>query len=355
MARKIMVLHLLLSFASLFAQVDRIDNPVKNFDKLWSVFNDRYANFELKNVNWDSVYKAYRPLINERTTNDSLFKVCNKMLLELKDGHVNLIEYGRKGKVLKRGDDGSPSKFLERFPLSKNDKYTIYKLLKTTDSTLRENGFIHIGNSGNSTLEYYKSEDFGYLRILSMGKLSSREYKRYIDDAVKNFKGLKGVIIDIRFNGGGDDKNSMIIASRFTDKKRVGFLKKERINGTSRYKKMVISHISPAGQVQYTGPIVILTSDLTASAAEVFALAMKELPYVSILGDNTNGIFSDMFDFKLPNGWLATLSHQKYFSANMKNFEGIGVEPDIEVKNTHEDIITGRDQVIIEAIDLINQ
>lgn len=348
--QKVVILLLVLTFSKAYGQDYQIEEPIKNFDKLWNVFNDRYANFELKNIDWDDIYVKYRPLINENTSNDSLFKVCNQMLLELQDGHVNLIQYGKKGKIINKGNDGSPSIFLQHFPLSKEENPNIHQLLKTTDKTLNAHGFSKIGISRKGSMEYLKSKDYGYLRILSMGNLSLSKYRKHTDNAVTAFENSKGMIIDVRFNGGGDDKVSFEIASRFTDKKRIGHYKKERKKGTSTFKKTRTKYLEPSGENQFTKPIIILTSDLTASAAEVFTMIMKELPYVTIIGDNTNGIFSDMFDFRLPNGWLATLSHQQYFSAEMENYEGKGIEPDIKLLNKPEDVNNGIDPLIETGI-----
>ncbi|MDT0554751.1 S41 family peptidase [Patiriisocius hiemis] len=341
---------LLTAFNIAFSQDNRVEQPIKNFDKLWNEFNDRYANFEIKNINWNEIYKKYRPLINENTTNDSLFKVCNNMLLELKDGHVNLVQYGKKDRVVNKADDGSPSTFIKNFPLSKEETPNIHQLLKTADKTLKDNGFLTIGVSKKGSMEYAVSKEYGYLRVLSMGNLSLSDYRKHSDNAVEAFKNLKGIIIDVRFNGGGDDKASFEIASRFTDKKRIGHYKREKIKGSSDFKKLKTKYLEPSGEKQFVKPIVVLTSDLTASAAEVFTMIMKELPYVRVVGDNTNGIFSDMYNFKLPNGWLATLSHQQYFSSKMKNFEGIGIEPDIKLLNQPQDINNEIDPLIEKGI-----
>ena len=75
-------------------------------------------------------------------------------------------------------------------------------------------------------------------------------------------------------------------------------------------------------QFQFVQSIVILTSDYTASAAEVFLLLMKDLPYVTIVGDHSEGIFSDVYEFKLPNKWEIGLSHQQFFSMDSTNYEG---------------------------------
>lgn len=338
-----------------FCQDNRIEEPIKNFDELWNVFNNRYANFELKNIDWNQVYKKYRPLINEQTTNDSLFKVCNDMLLELKDGHVNLLQYGNQGKIIKKGDDGSPSNFLKNFPISKEEKYNIFQLIETTDKTLKTHGFSNSISSEKGTIEYSISKNYGYLRILSMGNLSLSKYKKHINNAIKSFRNKNGVIIDVRFNGGGDDKVAFTIANKFTDKKRIGHYKRERKKGTTEFKKTETRYLEPYGDEQFTNHIVVLTSDLTASAAEVFTMIMKALPYVTIIGDNTNGIFSDMYDFKLPNKWKVTLSHQQYFSGEMKNYEGSGIEPDFKLLNKPEDILKGIDPLINSGIKLLNE
>ncbi|ARN77028.1 hypothetical protein BST97_02880 [Nonlabens spongiae] len=348
--RTFIYLLVLLLIQTSFAQTDEPDQPVKNFDKLWNEFNDRYANFDIKNVDWDEMYRKYRPLVNFETSNDSLFTVCSKMLLELEDGHINLIQYGSNGVILNKLEDGSPSEFLEKFPAIKNSKPNIYQLLQTTDHTLQQNGFVTKGASQKGSMEYSVSKQFGYFRILSMGNMSLAKYRRHIDKALTHFESKEGVIIDLRFNGGGDDKVSLKIASRFADKERIGFYKRKRKKGTSSYENMKKFNIKPAGKKQFVKPIILLTSDLTASAAEVFTMIMNEFSYVTIIGDHTNGIFSDMYDFKLHNGWLVTLSNEQYFSASMVNYEGSGIPPDIKLLNQHTDIFENKDSLIIRAI-----
>ena len=82
---------------------------------------------------------------------------------------------------------------------------------------------------------------------------------------------------------------------------------------------------------------------------------MKELPYVTIVGDNTDGIFSDKYEFKLPNKWRVSLSNQQYFDADMNNYEGIGIEPDYKLLNKPEDLINGADPLIMKAMELLDE
>ena len=96
-----------------------------------------------------------------------------------------------------------------------------------------------------------------------------------------------------------------------------------------------------------------MTCDFVFSGGEVFALAIKQLPHVTIIGDHTNGIFSYQLEKKLSNGWRYNLSYQKYFSADMVCYEGKGVPVDIKLLNKKTDIENGVDPLIIRALKVL--
>jgi C-terminal processing protease CtpA/Prc len=96
-----------------------------------------------------------------------------------------------------------------------------------------------------------------------------------------------------------------------------------------------------------------LTCDAVFSGGESFALAMRELPYVTIIGERTNGIFSYTLDKRLPNGWKYCLSYQRYMSADMICYEGEGVPVDIELLNKRSDLSTGEDPLISRALQIL--
>jgi len=336
-----------------FSQDMRIQEPIKNFDKLWNEFNNRYCFFELKEIDWEKSYKKYRRLINKSTTNDSLFSICELMINELKDGHVSLVQYNKDKTILRENIAPYEDYIRSVFPVTKDVKPNIYQLLELTDLTLKKFDFGKYIDKKEGIVKYRVSPDYAYLTIRSMQGQSKKEFISDIDKAVKAFNGKKGIIIDIRLNGGGYGNIAFEIAGRFTDKKRVAHYMEERKKGTNQYKKLETTYTVPKGKVQFTKPIILITSDWTASAAEEFTLAMRELPYVTIIGDNTDGIFSDRYEFKLPNKWSVSLSHQQYFSANMINYEGIGVEPDYKLLNKPEDITSGKDPLIVKAIELL--
>ncbi|MGC1821790.1 MAG: S41 family peptidase, partial [Pseudolabrys sp.] len=153
---------------------------------------------------------------------------------------------------------------------------------------------------------------------------------------------------------GGDDSTAITIIDRFCDRKRVAFHRKTKIGpGEDAFTSRKTWHIEPQGNTQFTGPIVLLTCDSVFSGGEVFALAIKQLPHVTIIGDHTNGIFSYQLEKKLPNGWRYCLSYQKYFSAHMVCYEGKGVPVDIKLLNKKTDIENGVDPLIICALKML--
>ena len=83
-------------------------------------------------------------------------------------------------------------------------------------------------------------------------------------------------------------------------------------------------------------------------------MVMTELPHVTIIGEPTNGIFSNMLEKKLPNGWKYTLSFQVYYAADKKCYEGKGIPVDIEALNKREDLEKGEDPLIMKSIEVLS-
>jgi Peptidase family S41/Tricorn protease C1 domain len=326
-----------------------IRDPERNFEALWKTFHDCYPFFELRNVDWQEQYDVYRTKVTRKTSDDELFDILCRMLRPLHDGHVELM-----GKV---GRDGTKRYFCPelkpRFWREFTDRQ-IRQLLKTTAKTLVANGFGRPSETRAWMLHYCRSRVFGYIRILELEGIKKRKLTAALDRIARDFEDLDGIIIDIRNNPGGDDSTAIAIVNRFCDRRRVAFHRKTKIGpGRDEFTPRRTWHIKPQGDAQFTGPIVLLTCDSVFSGGEVFALAMKQLPHVTIVGDHTNGIFSYQLEKKLPNGWEYCLSYQTYFSADMVCYEGKGVPADIKLLNRRADIDNGVDPLITRALSVL--
>jgi hypothetical protein len=326
-----------------------IRDPEKNFEELWETFHNRYPFFELRNVDWKKQYDTYRPRVTSKTSDDELFDIFCQMLDPLDDGHVELNAKAKGGGKKRSFTAEKKPRFHREFP----DRQ-IKDLFKTTGKTLVANGFGRPEETEAWMLRYCRSPAVGYIRILELEDVKKRKLTSALDRIARDFKDLDGFIIDIRDCPGGEDDIAIAIIDRFCDRKRVAFHRKTKIGpGEDDFKPLRTWYLEPQGDVQFTGPIVLLTCDSVFSGGEAFALAIKQLPHVTIIGDHTNGIFSYTLDKKLPNGWEYCLSYQVYFSAYMVCYEGKGVPVDIELLNKKADIENGIDPLITRALEVL--
>jgi hypothetical protein len=318
-------------------------NPVKNFEALWNVFNERYAFFDVRGVDWQKQKEIYRPQVSDGTTPDQLFEIMSKMIEPLDDGHVEL-----KAKDLKKYfcPENRP-RFWQEF-----EDGQIEELFTITASNLQTHGFSEVEPTQTKILLYAKSDDLAYLRIVELEGQEWKSFRSALTDLENDFADLKGYIIDLRECPGGDDEVLLEILGRFVDMKRVAFHRREKL-AFDQYSELETWYVEPKGASQFTGPVVLLTNDTVFSGGDVFAMVARDLPNVTIVGDHTNGIFSYQFDGKLPNGWTYCLSNQIYYSENMICYESKGIPVDIEVMNTRDDLAAKVDVVLIKALSIL--
>ena len=101
----------------------------------------------------------------------------------------------------------------------------------------------------------------------------------------------------------------------------------------------------------FHGPVVELIGPFTISAGETTTQAlMGRTPKVLRIGENTQGVFSDVLGRRLPNGWDFGLPNEVFRSPDGKTFDGPGIPPDITVPVfADEDLAAGRDPALERA------
>ena len=117
----------------------------------------------------------------------------------------------------------------------------------------------------------------------------------------------------------------------------------------NHYSARTTVHLTPSERTNYSGPVTVLNSAFTASAAEIFTMAMQEFPQVTVMGEATSGAHSDILERALPNGWSMGLSHQRYYAADGQNYESIGLPPDLQRPFDREGFAKGVDTLLTEA------
>ncbi len=161
--------------------------------------------------------------------------------------------------------------------------------------------------------------------------------------------------MDTRTNIGGNDEFAYAIAGRFVIKKMLGHAKHTRKGSYETFTPLEKWYIRPQATKPFTNPVILLTNDQTASAGDVLAVIMKALPQVNIIGENSLGIYSDMYGFELPNKWQVSLSNQRYYSSKMICYEGKGTPVDVKVRNTKQDILIKKDPVVSRAVNYLDK
>lgn len=326
-------------------ELQGLSEPEINFEVLWDRFEKSYALFDEKNVNWQLIYNVYRPMVTPQTSDDELFKIMTSMLGLLNDFHVTLISKdftkmyrsGRATELMWARFENLNAfyQYIGKKPIT--ETYAIGEIIE-------KDKFTYTWLTGN----------IGYFHLGSFEDEEERS-SEIIDEIVEYFKDTKSLIIDVRRNVGGDDYVGKTIGDRFADRKRLYMISKSK-NGPKRhdFSRRKKWYIEPGGKLQYTKPIILLTDLYTMSSAENFALAMRELPHASIVGDFTAGVHANTETDTIPNGWEFRVSAGIFTDRNGFCWEGIGIPPDYRIANAQEDDENGKDRVLEFAIKLIN-
>jgi carboxyl-terminal processing protease len=315
------------------APAQSLSEPERNFEALWKTFDEKYSHFGVKNIDWQVVYRIYRPKVTPKTTDGELFDVLASMIAHLNDNHVGLRSPSRRF-----GAGILQELRMEDFSLDLvKETYLKGKALPLHD------GVFHYG---------WLTDTIGYFHFRGFGNVD--ESGAAVDTILKEFGNARALVVDVRGNGGGDDRVGRAIASRFADRKRL-YMTVALRNGPKHddFAAPVEWFVEPAGPMPFTKPVVLVTHRFSVSAAENFALAMRTLPHVIQAGDLTSGAFADTAPHTLPNGWRFSVPFNLFRDRDGFCWEGIGIPPDYRQLNSKADVDAKRDRVLELAIALI--
>ncbi|OJJ23058.1 hypothetical protein BKI52_01520 [marine bacterium AO1-C] len=341
------------------------NDPILNFDVLWHTFKENYAYARLRKVDWDKLYKKYRPLISKKTTKLQLYTYFRDILDAIKDAHISLqvpkdleIAYAKstaslsnKGKRKRYKYNYPTARYLAQQQVTKMFPQSTFrhfhKDLLMWGKLNQRVGYIQINAMNGfsldvsipdslSTAQYWDRHWGQIVTSLKRGKTIGQYFRDeirganvMIDSIVRELSSTSAIILDVRFNNGGTDKVALDILSRFVQQKTAVFSKHVWDKNNFLFEQVIA--IQPAPKT-YQGKIAILTSRQTASSAETLVLSSLALPNVLRIGSPTMGVFSDVLQKQLPNGWRFGLSNEIYRSNTRQNFESQGIPPKSLIK-----------------------
>jgi hypothetical protein len=343
-------------------------DPVHVFEHVWHTFHDYYAFFAERRTDWQAQYSALRGQIHKSKSRRALFATLRKMLAVIDDGHITLeSDWEDFCPEKPRGADATlAAAFRNQTEHSRYKRYESAQTARHSEmlwsyvdtGTRRQAG----GDSGDVLQWGTIRGSVGYLVVESMDGIDSRDDASSFEDVaaarrimarvMKYLQHTDAMIIDVRFNGGGDDAVSLAIANRFTDARRLAVTKVARsyLGDTPRLE----AYLVPEGEQPYLKPVAVIAGPDSASATEIFVMAMRALPNTTQIGEPTNGLLSDELEKSLPGDWDFTLSNEVYFDHLGVCHEVTGVVPHTHVPVFDlRDLKTARDPAIEAALQIL--
>ncbi|MDY4627020.1 MAG: S41 family peptidase [Prevotella sp.] len=323
---------LLLPMASCVDEEEFDNNQRGNFEALWKLLDEHYCFFSYKKqvygLDWNEVHARYSAKVTDSLTTLNFFDLMAQMTAELRDGHVNLYS---------DFDTGRYWSWHENYPSNVSD--TLLRRYLGTDYRMA-------GGMKYRTL----ADSVGYIRLESF---TTSPTNATINDVLLLLSGCKGLIIDLRDNGGGLMTAAQNLAEHFADSTRiVGYMRHKTGKGHNDFSPMEPQTIRPSGGVRWLRPTILLTNRSVYSAANEFVKYMKCFPQVIVVGDSTGGGAGMPFSGELPNGWAVRFSACPMYDKQGRDTE-FGIAPDYQVGLLDADVSRGKDTIIDFACGLI--
>ncbi len=384
------------------------EERIRVFDQVWRTIYDNYYDRHFRGIDWRMQRDVFRPQAEAARSSEELYRVLRQMIGKLGDAHTRIYApeegfdrhrpAGTTVGVVVRRIEGRPTvTWVE--PGSEAARqgirpgYTVSQLDGIPVETRLERIRSEIGGSSTQTALELLSYDklfhgprdsplavtfvdregrlrpvtlvrrfiefqrrvvvrrlphrIGYIEVTGFGPEIEREF----DIAMQEVQGSRGLILDLRNNGGGFVTSVAQIASYFfAEETNLGEFITRQGRSTPRNTQRL--------RTIYREPLVVLVSARSASGSEIFAAAMQERKRALILGTNptTCGCLLGVSrTLKLPDGGKLNVSDTDYRTALGRRIEGTGVKPDLRFDVRVADLLAGRDRTLESAADQLGR
>ena len=367
------------------------------FETFWKGMNSNYLFWDQESINWDSVYRAYKPKFDSLdlkrysdTTTNIFFQYMVDITKNLKDGQYALalwtggnfrfddslyksyISFIPKYFRTQRIHPALPDTlfdYIMQYNYLNNFDYGVYRNYNTGQAFQIITGRVV---KGAKNVIYTSLNNFSLKESYNVNFLN-RPTRPVIKNLFDNIhkSNCDALIIDLRNNRGGNLEDIDFLVGQFISKPVLfGYARYKSGVGRLDYTPPLAMQVSPqTGAVDFKKPIVILTDSYSAALCESVIFAFKALPdaKVTVIGERTYGtsglitgneISTNGGSFNISNFASVRLSNAAFIDKN-HHFNFSGITPDIEVKYDAASIAemrrTGIDIQMEKAIQFINK
>ncbi len=334
------------------------NTPLNNFEVFTRTWAESYISFDRRHRDWNKAVAEYQPKVTSQTTPTQLFEIFEKMIRPLGDLHtyIGARELKRSTKEFWRpGTNRIIKGDVEDF--AKRGRQTLFAI--TNQAYLQNSPRMFCRRH----LQYGHIDDTtGYLRILSFGGYARHDDLKALEsalDAIFSDSQLQALVIDARLSFGGSDELGLAIARRLATSEYLAFTVQARADPVNReqWTPGYPVVIQPSPRPGFRGPVVELIGPITMSAAETFTEAlMGRTPHITRIGEDTQGVFCDVLDRHLPNGWTFGLPNAIYRTPDGVAFDVQGIPPDIAMPVFADaDVAAGKDPAMAKAVQVLRE
>lgn len=306
------------------------NTPLGNFEAMWRIIDEKYCFLDEKGIDWDSVHAVYQPQfaameVSSWDSNYVYFSRMAEVINLLQDGHINLYSYF---------DVSSCRSWYEGYP--DNFRSDLITRRYLTD----------YHRAGGLSYQRIHGDTIGYIYY---GSFSNGFSDANIIAVLNHFRDCRGIVLDVRNNGGGDMTYAYKLAAPFFSRDTVvGYWQHKSGRGHSDFSELQPMRLEDA-KGYWPRPVVVLCNRHSYSAANFFVSIMRYADNSLVLGGVSGGGGGMPMSYELPNGWLIRFSSVRMYDRDHQSIEP-GIRPDGEVTLVSDD----QDDIIETAVRIIN-
>jgi len=341
------------------------------FNDFWNQMNVNYVYWDIDSTNWDSMYSRYQPVfagLDIHNNNDlrKSIKYFRQMTDGLIDSHYNLSFF--PAAIVDSTIDPAVDRKIAAGTYRNSYSFIKLDTVHYLDNDLVSGSYAGIV-AASATIQhkilYFTCSNFELNKAyLSASNNGVKNALQFFFDSVENSTTIKGIIIDVRDNTGGDVSDlSFLIGHLINNPLHFGYTRYKTANGKFDYSPWINAYVTPQpGGKALNIPVIVLADNFSASMGEATAMAIHALPTGIFVGERTWGATGPLADnsllddgqFTIPGFMFTYTSSAAFKYIDGKIYEGKGFPPDINVPFDHAAVLLNDDPQLDTAISLIH-